>query len=489
MIDKDVHTKLVKINGLLLVLLMFFYSVTSYLIFLRDDFILERISVLSGNPEWLEEGRVIAKQLHVNSIPTFLFLLIIIGLFIIYFKQIKLLKRGVIVGYRKYLCLIFILMSMFSIISFPALSTDVFDYIASNRVLFVHHQNPWIVAPLNIADDDYMYLGSWKFRASVYGPVQFLVSSIVHFLGQDNLILNVFVYKLINFFFILFCIFILDQHLKRKAPDSHALRLTVFALNPLLHLEILGNAHNDIVMAFFSVSSIVAMLNHRFMISVLSLSMSVLAKVASLLYLVPITIWFLGQGKIIKLGRYLAGFIIITVLGFLFLGSGLQGFFKNITVQSELYLHSLPTIIRFSLVKLSFSLEEANLIEKLITVPLFLILANRIIKKQNENNLISNLILLMMIYLIVLSPMLQPWYLIWFLPLVSLQKIGKLFWTCLIFSFSSLLHYFVLLDSYYFSPLAFSWQILMYLIMVIPPILYWFFPQSWYTRMCRSQSL
>src|SRR3990170_3262714 len=71
--------KQLKRNGLMLAFLLVLYVIVSYLIFLRDDFLLERIAFLTNAPWLLEQGRELAKTLHVNSLPTQIYLLTMTG--------------------------------------------------------------------------------------------------------------------------------------------------------------------------------------------------------------------------------------------------------------------------------------------------------------------------------------------------------------------------------------------------------------------------
>lgn len=470
--------------GLFLFILHVFYAFLSYLIFLRDDFILERISVLTNQPSILETGRTLASLLHVNSIPTLLFFISLILMFYFYAKALRVLSKDKI-NQKKLLNTIFKYSSLCLIatfISFPSLSTDVFDYISSNRVLYEHQANPWLHAPQEFTNDEFIYLGSWKFRASVYGPVQFVFSSVVSFLGRDNIILNIIGFKLINIFFTVATFFLLLKILKQIAPSRAAFGLAVFAWNPLLYIEIIGNAHNDIIMAFFTLLGIYFLINQKIFLSALTISLSILTKMSSALFIPPLIIFLIKNKNRKTVFKFLLTLVIITIVGFATLGNGFFGLVKNLGVQTSLYLRSLPTILRYMFIKIGFTENISNLIEKLFTVPLFLFTYIKAVTKLNINKLFSVLVFTMMAYLIIASPMLQPWYLIWFLPIAALLPPGRLLYSSLTFTFSSLLHYIVLYVSFYFSPLSFMWQVFMFIIIAFPPIAVWLVPKTWYTQ-------
>ena len=474
---------LVKRSAVILWLLCLAYTIESYLILLRDDFLLERISVLTKNPWILEAGRRWAVILHVNSLPTPLLFLTISAMFLVYFRLLKILSNT-----QKELtqtanlitkcCVVFMITLFFS---FPALSTDVFDYISSNRVLFVHQANPWLVAPQEFPDDEFIYLGSWKYRASVYGPVQFLFSSLVHLMGRDNLIASLFGFKLTALVFTILAVWITKKWLKEQFPERQAYGIAVLAWNPLLLIEIVGNAHNDIIMAFFSLLGCYLFYKKRYNLSALSLACAVLTKMTALLILPLLGIWLIGKHRLKQSARMAVTFILVTLSGMISLGSGFSGLLHNLGIQLGLYLRSLPTILRFFFLNLGLSNRLALYGEKALTLPAFGILVIKSIQYLKHRGFISAIVVVMTGYLLLVSPMLQPWYLVWVLPFVALLKRGKLQLGALAFSMSSLLYYPVLFVSYYFSPLHFSWQIVMFLFMVIPPLIVWFTPKSWYT--------
>lgn len=473
-------------NGKLLTLLFLIYSILSFLIFLRDDFLLERIAFLTNSPNLLKFGRVIGKTLHVNSIPTLLYFLVILLMFVVYFKTLRLVKKtnfkntysSLIINYS----LIFMLISL---ISFPALSTDVFDYISSNRVLFVHKANPWLVAPQNFPNDEFIYLGSWKFRPSVYGPVQFIFSSLVQAVAGNNLIANIIGFKLTGAVFTVSLIVLFKKFVLKHFPDQLLFSLALFSWNPLLHIEILANAHNDVIMAFFAFLGLVFFYQKKLVRSALALALAVLAKIAAVLFIPIIAIYLISKNKS-KAFLFITAFTIFTSLGFLTLGRGFKGLIENLGVQLGLYLRSLPTIFRFIFLRLQFSPTRALILEKALTIPAFILLFIFYLKKVKAKSILITMVITMMIYLMLVSPMLQPWYLVWILPFVALLKPGRIQNVALVFSASCLLYYSVLFTSFYFSPLHFGWQITMLAVMVIPPLSVWIMPLRWYTQIKRK---
>lgn len=480
-------SELIKL-GVILWVLFIVYAIVSYLIFLRDDFILERIALLSDVPWLLGSGRRWGKTLHVNSLPTPLLFVTLTAMYAIYAKTLSLLRKTKLPT-ADGIKIVLTWSAMFlitTLLSFPSLSTDVFDYIASNRVLFVHQANPWLVAPQNFPEDEFIWLGSWRFRASVYGPVQFLFSSAVHLLAGESIIGNLVGFKIEAALVSLALILLVKKWLGRFAPKNLVYGLAVIAWNPLLYIEVVGNAHNDVIMAFFATLGLYLLMLRKISLSAFAISMATLAKVASALYLLPMTVW-LARGKDRSRAAAFTGLCIAFIgLGLATLGDGLAGFISNLGVQFGLYLRSLPTIVRFTFLRLGYSETQAMHVEKLLTIPPFMVIIVHTIRKLGRTALLPSLVMIMLGYLLIASPMLQPWYLIWVLPFIALLPPGRLQAGALVLTWSALLHYIVLFVSFYFSPLNFLWQVAMYLVIVIPPLLVWLSPQSWYTALRRN---
>lgn len=475
--------KQLKRLGLSLTLAFAVYTILSYLIFLRDDFLLERISVLMQTPSLLELGRQWANMLHVNSLPTPLYFITVMLMFIVYFRALHYLRREKSRKAAAKMIVKFAVVFMgATLLSFPALSTDVFDYIATNRVLFVHQANPWLEAPQNFPQDEFIYLGSWKFRASVYGPVQFLFSSFVHGVAGNSIIANIIGFKLTGLIFTGAAIWLMKKWLEQFASENLTYGLAVFAWNPLIHIEIIGNAHNDIIMAFFALLGFYWVSTTKSIQAAIGFAMAVLAKVATLLYIPIIAIWLLTRKRKRRATTFLVVFVLITVVGFATLGKGMMGFIKNLGVQFGLYLRSLPTIVRFFFLQTGITQAQASIAEKLITIPPVAAIFAVLLKRVGRTGVVHGMVAGMMIYLMLAAPMFQPWYLVWLLPFVALLKPQRLQAVALIFSWTSLLYYALLFTSFYFNPLHFAWQIAMFAFVVLPPLFIWIAPSRWYTR-------
>jgi hypothetical protein len=85
---------------------------------------------------------------------------------------------------------------------FPAGAIDIFHNIMDGRVLWAHHQNPMVTAPiLDSGDPLFPYLHYWQFVPSAYGPLWFLLTAPAYLVGGSDLTRSMIAYKALPFVF------------------------------------------------------------------------------------------------------------------------------------------------------------------------------------------------------------------------------------------------------------------------------------------------
>jgi hypothetical protein len=136
------------------------------------------------------------------------------------------------------------------IVSFPALTYDIFNYITTAKVAFFHHENPYLVMPIDILNEPYLAFTRAANKVALYGPVWILGTAIPHYLGQGNIWLTIIMFKLMN----AVCYIGLSYLIYRATKSIK--NVMFFALNPLILIETLVSGHNDIYMMLFVVAGI-----------------------------------------------------------------------------------------------------------------------------------------------------------------------------------------------------------------------------------------
>lgn len=128
------------------------------------------------------------------------------------------------------------------VFSYPALTYDLFNYIATAKVTYTYHENPYVVMPIEIPNEPNLAFTRAANKLALYGPVWVLFTAVPHYLGGDKIWQTVIVFKLMNALVYLgFCYFV-------WRVTKNITNVIFFALNPLVLIELLMNGHNDLYM-------------------------------------------------------------------------------------------------------------------------------------------------------------------------------------------------------------------------------------------------
>lgn len=174
------------------------------------------------------------------------------------------------------------LTSVILIFAYPALSNDIFNYIATAKVTFFYRENPYLVMPVDIPNEPMLSFLHAANKVALYGPVWILLTAIPYFLGVGNLLATVLTFKV---FVVVWYLFLC--HLIWIESDKKSWSLAFFGLNPLVTLSTLVDGHNDVVMMALALASLMAIKRHYMAISVLLMIASIFIKGATV-FLLPI---------------------------------------------------------------------------------------------------------------------------------------------------------------------------------------------------------
>ena len=167
------------------------------------------------------------------------------------------------------------------LLAYPAFSNDIFNYIATAKVIYLYGENPYVVMPIEIENEPMLMFMHAANKFVLYGVSWITLSAIPHFLGLNNLLLTMFTFKLfIVSFYIGLCLVIW------RLSDRKASALIFFALNPLVLLETFVGVHNDVVAMFFALLSYYLLQKRRLYLSLLILVISIFIKYATI-FLLP----------------------------------------------------------------------------------------------------------------------------------------------------------------------------------------------------------
>lgn len=200
-------------------------------------------------------------------------------------------------------------------LSYPAmLSYDIFNYVATSKVLFFYHENPYIVMPIAFIADPLLAFTHAANKLALYGPFWILLTEIPYLLGFGNFIAILFSFKLLSILFYLATSFLIWK------ISRNMLSLILFSLNPLVVIETLVSGHNDIVMIFLVLLSFFLLAKKKIFLGTIFFVLSILIKYATIL-LIPIfvyVIWKLVKNKAINWTRiyFLSSLLMLTAFLF-----------------------------------------------------------------------------------------------------------------------------------------------------------------------------
>ena len=171
--------------------------------------------------------------------------------------------------------------------SYPALSNDIFNYIATAKVTFLYRENPYIVMPIDLPNEPSFSFLHAANKVALYGPVWIALTAIPHFLGAGNLLFTLFTFKIfITIWYLVLC------YLIWIASERKPWALAFFALNPLVMVSTLVDGHNDVVMMALALGGFFLLKKKRYVLGLLIFVASILIKGATI-FLAPVFIWCL----------------------------------------------------------------------------------------------------------------------------------------------------------------------------------------------------
>ncbi|MDP2638350.1 MAG: hypothetical protein Q8P26_04790 [Candidatus Levybacteria bacterium] len=180
----------------------------------------------------------------------------------------------------------------FLIFSYPAmLSYDIFNYIATSKVLFFYHENPYVVMPIAFAGDPLLLFTHAANKIALYGPSWIALTGLAYIIGFGNFIVTLFATKIIVAAFYFGIVFLTWK------ISKNIVSVILFSLNPLVVVETLISGHNDIVMMFFAILSFYLLMIRKIKLAIVFFAISILIKYATI-FLVPVFVYALL--KIIK---------------------------------------------------------------------------------------------------------------------------------------------------------------------------------------------
>lgn len=217
---------------------------------------------------------------YSRELSTFTYIFLISTFFLLY---IHLVKYYEFINKEKFKIFFIVLIIIF--LSYPAmLSYDIFNYLATSKVAFFYHENPYIIMPIEFSQDSLLQFTRATNKIALYGPGWILLSGIPYLLSFGNYIFSIYLLKSFVGIFYIGTLFLIWKITRKLLP------VIIFAASPLILIETFISGHNDVVMMFFMLLSFYFLRNKKILLSFLSLLASILIKYSTIL-LIPVFIY------------------------------------------------------------------------------------------------------------------------------------------------------------------------------------------------------
>ncbi len=168
------------------------------------------------------------------------------------------------------------------VFSYNAFSYDLFNYIFDAKILTFYHQNPFLHRPIDFIGDPMLNFMRWTHRFYPYGLSWLFLTVPLSFAGANIFLFTFFLFKLLMGFSYLGSCFLIYKISEKIFPENKISNTIFFALNPLVLIEGLVSAHNDMPMIFFTFFSFYLYLNKKGVLSLFTYVFSVGIKYANL---------------------------------------------------------------------------------------------------------------------------------------------------------------------------------------------------------------
>ena len=212
------------------------------------------------------------------STNLFLGMMFLLTLFYLLF-----LRQGEKGGLKKKLVWRLVFLTAFVLLfSYNAFSHDLFNYIFDAKIVTFYNDNPYQHKALDYHDDPMLGFMHWTHRTYPYGPLWLGLTVPLSFLGFQKLLFTIYLFKgLVIASYLAICWVIYQILARTKGKKEALLGLVFFAFNPLIIVEGLVSAHNDLVMMAFLMLGLLFLVREKRLPAFLLLGLSIAVKFAT----------------------------------------------------------------------------------------------------------------------------------------------------------------------------------------------------------------
>jgi alpha-1,6-mannosyltransferase len=325
----------------------------------------------------------------------------------------------------------------------PMFSRDVFSYAAQGEMAS-HHLSPYLLGPFSLGSSPYVNPVDplWGNAPAPYGPFFLFLDGSIDRLARHNQLATVIGLRLLEVLAVVAIglgVIALARCLGRDGGEAFAL----CALNPIVLITLVDGAHNDALMAALLVWGVVLALRRHLFWAVVVCACAAAVKAPAALGLVFIAWTWLGSRASVRERLKPIGFSVAVTAAVFALWTGLAGFgwgwIANLTSNGAVRSWDAPmTAVGLALADAGHVLGWHSLsVTTMLTVTrsagfvIALAVTAWLILGAERHRWVRALGL-SLIVLVILGPVVQPWYFVWGFALLSASYVGRQhFWILL----------------------------------------------------------
>ena len=306
------------------------------------------------------------------------------------------------------------------------LSRDVYSYIANGRIWSVHGANPYVSTPSAFPGDPILALVGhrWVDTPSVYGPLFTELSGVLaRWIRSIPALVTTF--RLIAAAASLGTVALIAATVRRERPARAAFAVAAFGLNPVILFQSVGGGHNDLLVALGLAAAFAMVLADRTLLAVAALTLATLVKASAALPLLLLIVWVVARrpaGRRVRAALAHGG--LVATIGGVVAAPFLQTSDPSLGMLElaghEGWLAPSRLVRRF----LDFvSFDTLGVIARIGFAALLVICMSALVRRVWRSTSVTELGAAWawsLILLMLLGPILLPWYVAWSLPLLWL---------------------------------------------------------------------
>ena len=347
----------------------------------------------------------------------------------------------------KQLWKILALWSVPMIIAPPLFSRDVFSYAAQGEMTS-YHLSPYILGPFSLGSSPYVAPVDplWGNAPAPYGPLFLWIDGTITRITHHNHLATVVGLRLLEVAAVALMAYALPL-LARAMGRSAGEAFVLGALNPLVLLTLIGGAHNDALMAAFLTLGIAKAMQKKPLWGFFFCACAAAIKAPAALGMVYVA-WTCVSPYVSKRER-LRPFLYAGAIGAFVLGVSTWmagfgfGWAKNLLSNGTVRSWAAPaTGVGMAITSVSHglgvSVSETSILSVTRTLGLMLAVALCLwlLLNANRRGWVRSLGVSLLL-LVVLGPVVQPWYLVWGIVLLATSYVGREHFWILAFSITA----------------------------------------------------